>query len=208
MVEKSLENVLILEDDAAFVYSDFTSHDSLWQHILANLPASYDMIFLSGFGRHNVGKKITDHIYLGQVSRVASMYMISQKGARNMLRSLPMVSIIDWHMNYAVGKDNEWMKKMPAGFNGPRTVDMQLYHTGESGIDYPQYICLFRSFSNRVGSHSERTMAFLSRFSRRIDLAGRCKKHTHETHEPFDLLSTQHAMKASREDAMMKEALA
>lgn len=41
-----------------------------------------------------------------------------------------MVSVIDWQMNYGANwKGNKWMKKMPPGFHGPRTVDMELYHT-------------------------------------------------------------------------------
>ena len=60
----------------------------------------YDLLFLSGFGNmHNRGVKVTDHLYLAQQSRVVSVYLTSQKGARNMLRSLPMVSVIDFQMN-------------------------------------------------------------------------------------------------------------
>ena len=99
MVHHSLDNVLVLEDDATFV-SDWTREDSVWQKIVRALPMTYDLLFLSGCCRiHKRGKKITDHLYLAQQSRVSSMYLISQKGARNMLRSLPMVSGIDWHMN-------------------------------------------------------------------------------------------------------------
>jgi len=134
MVQQSLDNVLILEDDAAFMHSGWTDRDSYWQKIIRELPPDYDLVFLSGFGAmHNQGKRITDHLYLAQQSRVASMYLTSQKGARNMLRSLPMVSIIDWHMNYAASskesKFGEWMTKMPPHYAGPRTVDMKLYHT-------------------------------------------------------------------------------
>ena len=78
MIQNSLDNVLILEDDAAFMYSDWTGFGSYWQSILRDLPASYDIIILSAFGNmHKKGEKITDHIYLAQQSRQASMYMVS-----------------------------------------------------------------------------------------------------------------------------------
>ncbi|KAL7533180.1 hypothetical protein ACHAXR_009057 [Thalassiosira sp. AJA248-18] len=99
MVQQSLDNVLILEDDAAFAYSDWTSKNSVWQKILTDLPADYDIVFLSNYGRPRRGVKVTENLYLAQQSRVASAYLISQKGARNMLRSLPMVAIIDYQMN-------------------------------------------------------------------------------------------------------------
>ena len=100
MVQKSLDNVLILEDDAEFMNSDWTSRNSIWQKIITNLPPSYDLLLLSGFGnKHMIGEKTTEHIYLAQESRTAAMYLTSQKGARNMLRSLPMVSVIDFQMN-------------------------------------------------------------------------------------------------------------
>ena len=100
MIQQSLDNVLVLEDDATFMQSDWTSKDSDWQNIIRDLPPSYDLVLLSAFGNmRKRGKKITNHLYLAQQSRVASMYLISQKGARNMLRSLPMVSVIDFQMN-------------------------------------------------------------------------------------------------------------
>jgi GR25 family glycosyltransferase involved in LPS biosynthesis len=129
MVQHSLQNVLILEDDATFLQSDWKSPQSLWQHILKVLPADYDMLFLSGCCElHNIGTQISEHLYLAQSSRVSSMYLISQKGARNMLRSLPLVAPIDFQMNYAAGWKDQWLEKMPR-FHGPRTIDIKLYHT-------------------------------------------------------------------------------
>eukprot|EP00566_Odontella_aurita_P004671 CAMPEP_0113595116 /NCGR_PEP_ID=MMETSP0015_2-20120614/39467_1 /TAXON_ID=2838 /ORGANISM="Odontella" /LENGTH=786 /DNA_ID=CAMNT_0000502215 /DNA_START=238 /DNA_END=2593 /DNA_ORIENTATION=+ /assembly_acc=CAM_ASM_000160 len=124
-IQHSLRNVLVLEDDATFLQPDWRSSDSLWQTILRDLPADYDAVFLSGCCGHNHGERITEHLYLAQSSRVSSMYMISQKGARNMLRSLPLVAPIDRHINYAAGGHwNDWMNgsKIPGGrFHGPRT---------------------------------------------------------------------------------------
>ena len=47
MVKHSLENVLILEDDAAFLHSDWAGENSFYQQIMKDLPVDYDMIFFS-----------------------------------------------------------------------------------------------------------------------------------------------------------------
>lgn len=96
---------------------------------MLDLPADYDILFLSGCcDMHNVGLNVTANLYLAQVSRVSSMYLISQKGARNMLRSLPLVAPIDFQMNYAAGYENQWLKSIPS-HSGPRTSDIKLYHS-------------------------------------------------------------------------------
>ena len=126
MVEHSLQNVLVLEDDATFVHTDWTDSDSLWQHMLRNLPTDYDMLILSGCcGLHKMGIKITEHIYLSQASRVSSMYLISQKGARNMLRTLPLVGPIDFQMNFAVGYQT---LAIQTG-RQPQTLGMKIFHS-------------------------------------------------------------------------------
>ena len=92
IVEHSLDNVLVLEDDASFLHPDWIGKDSLWQEMLQNLPPDYDVLILCGeAGRFIKGKKISEHLFLGQHSRATDAYLISQKGARNLLRSLPMV---------------------------------------------------------------------------------------------------------------------
>lgn len=113
MIKQSLDNVLVLEDDAQFVHLDWTSEDSAYQELLRDLPPDYDILFLCGRpGAFNYGEKLTERLYLGQHSRQASMYLISQKGARNMLRSLPMVSCIPffalllWHMAHTTNFSN------------------------------------------------------------------------------------------------------
>jgi hypothetical protein len=47
--------------------------------------------------------KFGTHLYLAQMSRVSSMYLVSQKGALNMLRTLPIVSPVDFIINWAGG---------------------------------------------------------------------------------------------------------
>lgn len=44
-----------------------------------------------------------------------------------MLRSLPLVALIDFQM-YAAGWEDKWLEEIP-GFHGPRTIDVKLYHT-------------------------------------------------------------------------------
>jgi len=130
MIQQSLDNVLVLEDDASFANSDWISKESAWQDHLQRLPPDYDILFACGVeGTFNRGVRITKHLYFGQHSRAADMYMISQKGARNMLRSLPIVAVIDAHMNYAANhQGNKWLTQLQR-FHGPRTVDIKFYHT-------------------------------------------------------------------------------
>jgi hypothetical protein len=48
MIRHSLQNVLVLEDDAKFLHKDWKSEGSIWQKILASLPSDYDMLFVQG----------------------------------------------------------------------------------------------------------------------------------------------------------------
>ena len=129
IVRNSFQNVLVLEDDAMFVHPDWRSNNSIWQKILRDLPHDYDVLFLSGCcDIHEVGTKVTEHLYFAQESRVSSMYMISQKGARNLLRSLPLVAPIDFHMNYAAMNMTKW-HDLTGIERGPRTQNIKFYHT-------------------------------------------------------------------------------
>lgn len=101
MVEHNLDNVLVLEDDGNFINKDWTSSDSYWQQHIRALPEDYDILILCGEpGRFIKGERITDNLFLGQHSRATDMYMISQKGARNMLRSIPFVRFLDVYLAY------------------------------------------------------------------------------------------------------------
>jgi GR25 family glycosyltransferase involved in LPS biosynthesis len=114
MVNQNLTNVLVLEDDATFLTSDWLTDSSLWKSILRELPLNYDMVMLSGFSSwHNHGAKVGEHLYLAQTSRVSSMYLVSQKGALNMLRTLPIVGPLDWIMNWAGGHDANGVLREP-----------------------------------------------------------------------------------------------
>lgn len=107
MVEQNLTNVLVLEDDATFLTSDWRTDSSLWKSILRDLPVDYDMVMLSGFDNwHRHGNKVGKYLYLAQTSRVSSMYLVSQKGALNMLHTLPIVGPLDWIINWAGGHDS------------------------------------------------------------------------------------------------------
>jgi GR25 family glycosyltransferase involved in LPS biosynthesis len=117
MVEQNMSNVLVLEDDATFLTHDWLKNSSTWKHILRELPENYDMVMLSGFNNMSrYGKKISDHLYLTQTSRVSSMYLVSQKGARNMLRTLPIVGPVDFIINWAGGlhADRAMRERIPS----------------------------------------------------------------------------------------------
>ena len=102
MLRRNLSNVLVLEDDARFLQADWRSASSQWQMTLKELPADYDLVMLSSFaGYERQGKQIGKHLFLAQASRVSSMYLVSAKGARNMLRTLPVVGPFDFQINYA-----------------------------------------------------------------------------------------------------------
>jgi len=121
MMQQNITNVLVLEDDAVFLQTDWISASSQWQNILLELPKDYDILMLSGYKNfHRRGKQISKHLFLAQQSRVSSAYVISKKGAMNMLRTLPIVSPIDFQINYAGGH------KVPNNLPPANVVDMKI----------------------------------------------------------------------------------
>lgn len=146
MVEHNLDNVLVLEDDGNFINKDWTSSDSYWQQHIRALPEDYDILILCGEpGRFIKGERITDNLFLGQHSRATDMYMISQKGARNMLRSIPFLACISFQMNHATDKrGKKWWHARPE-FT-PRTIDMKTFH-----VEPPM--------SNQVGPNGTRAQS-------------------------------------------------
>lgn len=104
ILTNNLRNALILEDDARFLQLDWLSESSQWQTILRELPVNYDLVMLSAFENlARQGKQVGKHLFLAQSSRVSSMYLVSQKGAHNMLRTLPIIGPFDFQINYAGG---------------------------------------------------------------------------------------------------------
>ena len=102
MVKQNLTNVLILEDDATLLTSNWSTDSSLWKFVLKDLPFTYDMVMLSSFGNlRRQGEKVGKNLFLAQASRVSRMYVLSRKGARNMLRTLPIVAPMDFQINWA-----------------------------------------------------------------------------------------------------------
>lgn len=102
MVERNLTNVLVLEDDARFFQVDWRSPSSQWQTLLQELPPDYDLVMLSAYdGWAKRGLQIRKHLWLAQQGRVSSAYLVSRKGALNMLRTLPIVAPFDVQIDYA-----------------------------------------------------------------------------------------------------------
>jgi GR25 family glycosyltransferase involved in LPS biosynthesis len=121
IIQRNITNALVLEDDATFLQKDWISASSQWQHILQELPKDYDMVMLSRFKNfHRRGKQISNHLFLAQKSRVSSAYLISNKGAMNMLRTLPIVSPIDFQINYAGGH------QVPRNLPPARVLDIKI----------------------------------------------------------------------------------
>ena len=104
LLENDLHRALVLEDDARFFEFDWLTNSSQWQTMLRELPADYDLVMLSGLENfERRGKQISKHLFFAQQSRVSSMYLVSQKGARNMLRTFPIIGPFDFQINYAGG---------------------------------------------------------------------------------------------------------
>ena len=105
----SCTNALILEDDATFdesgIRQSWTASDGVYQQILRDLPIDYDILMLSRFDPNDEALKhkprIGKHLVHAQASRVASAYLLSRKGALNLLRSLPIVGPMDFQIDYA-----------------------------------------------------------------------------------------------------------
>ena len=106
-------SALILEDDATFdesgIRRSWTASDGVYQQILRDLPEDYDILMLSRFDPNDEALKhkprIGKHLVHAQASRVASAYLLSQKGALNLLRSLPIIGPMDFQIDYACSKE-------------------------------------------------------------------------------------------------------
>jgi len=109
MYRNRIRNALVLEDYAAFVKRSphwWLREDQQWQNILRDLPQAYDMVMLCQGASPNmsVSRKFGPNLVLAQESSTTGMYLVSLKGAINMLNSLPLVGPIDFHINYVAGK--------------------------------------------------------------------------------------------------------
>jgi len=130
-------NALILEDDATFIDNVmgketwFDEH-GVFQTILRDLPADYDMVMLSRYDHTDIQTALLPrtgrHLVLAQSSRVASAYLISRKGATNMLRSLPVVGPPDFQINYASMRPDVAQKlKVPVPISSFH--DVKVFHS-------------------------------------------------------------------------------
>lgn len=139
-VAMNYSRILVVEDDADFDKTAWrVGH--YWSKVLEEIPKDFDLIHVGagrgcgGGNKHGGwGVKYSTHFWLAQGSRCAHAYLVSQLGARNMIRSLPIVAEIDSHINYAVG--HPYRKSyprcpvpMPPKCPGPPPVPgMRIYH--------------------------------------------------------------------------------
>jgi hypothetical protein len=109
-------NAIIIEDDATFVphvmqTETWLQPQGVFQSILRDLPSDYDIVMLSRFDHTDTTTthlpRVGRHLVLAQSSRVSSAYLISRKGASNMLRSLPVIAPPDFQINYAAMKEDQ-----------------------------------------------------------------------------------------------------
>mmetsp|Transcript_26709 Transcript_26709/g.67390 ORF Transcript_26709/g.67390 Transcript_26709/m.67390 type:complete len:529 (+) Transcript_26709:204-1790(+) len=129
MFRYGIQNAFIMEDDATVTVPDWYSNKSMWQVILRDLPADYDMVMLSPFSDTSKrGKRINQHLNLVQESRVAILYLVSQKGARNMLRTLPVIAPADFQINYMGGQgDTTGKNRLPKA--NPGAINCKIFHS-------------------------------------------------------------------------------
>lgn len=100
MIRRGYSNVLMMEDDCLLnPNSNWRGYNSQYQTILRDLPTDYDIVFLGGKNvrylngtRH--GKYLTEET--GQ--RAMELTLVSNKGARMLLNSLPIVAPLDFQI--------------------------------------------------------------------------------------------------------------
>lgn len=98
-------NSLVLEDDA-YLRVNFTGRLG---EIMRSVPSTYDVIMIGGcMNMHAWRRKykdvelVTKHLYKKREARCAHAYVVSQKGVRHLLSSVPLTQAIDFQMTSAM----------------------------------------------------------------------------------------------------------
>jgi tetratricopeptide (TPR) repeat protein len=100
IVSQNLDHALILEDDAVFT----DEFKAVFKAATAELPEDYDMLMLGTcWEQQKRGAQFSAHLWLAQAARCTHGMLVSQRGARIMLGTLPIRSPMDWQINWAVG---------------------------------------------------------------------------------------------------------
>lgn len=82
--ESDWKHTHVLEDDTKFI----ERHDDLYSRILAEVPEDYDIIYLAGCSQRRVRCQVTDLLYAPFEMACTDNYLISKKGAQNLLAKI------------------------------------------------------------------------------------------------------------------------
>jgi hypothetical protein len=106
--------VLVLEDDV-YLSQSFASVLDL---VLRTVPDPWDAVFLSQCypgltAWRKKGVQVTPRLWRTGLGRCADAYLLSARGARKVLSSLPMRAVFDWHVNF-IEADLLWLEPFAA----------------------------------------------------------------------------------------------
>ena len=106
--------VLVLEDDV-YLAQSFASVLDL---VLRTVPDPWDAVFLSQCypgltAWRKKGVQVTPRLWRTGLGRCADAYLLSARGARKVLSSLPMRAVFDWHVNF-IEADLLWLEPFAA----------------------------------------------------------------------------------------------
>jgi tetratricopeptide (TPR) repeat protein len=117
IVSQNLSHGLLLEDDAVFT----EGFKDVFKKATDELPEDYDMLMLGTcWEQEKRGAQFSTHLWLAQAARCTHGILVSQRGARIMLDTLPIRSPMDWQINYAVGMPLHDDEKNTRVRDGPR----------------------------------------------------------------------------------------
>jgi GR25 family glycosyltransferase involved in LPS biosynthesis len=108
MYRQNYSVALVLEDDA-LLRVGFVRRLA---EVMSDVPRPFDIVMVGGcMNMHAWRRKfnatmITKHVYRKQEARCAHAFVVSQRGARRLLSSLPLSQAIDFQMTSAMHETN------------------------------------------------------------------------------------------------------
>ncbi|CUG84181.1 glycosyltransferase family 25, putative [Bodo saltans] len=134
MYRMGYKHALVLEDDALLR----TNFRRRLAEVMAEVPSSYDVIMIGGcmkmfaYRRKFNTTQLSKHVYRKREARCAHAFVVSQKGARRLLSSLPFMDAIDFQMTAAMNElsmDVYWVEPWMS-VQGPSSECVTLYDLG------------------------------------------------------------------------------
>jgi GR25 family glycosyltransferase involved in LPS biosynthesis len=134
MYRMGYHHALVLEDDA-LLRTNFRQHLA---EVMKEVPSTYDVIMIGGcmkmfaYRRKFNTEQLSKHVYRKREARCAHAFVVSQKGARQLLSSLPFMDAIDFQMTAAMNElkmDVYWVEPWMS-VQGPSSECVTLYDLG------------------------------------------------------------------------------